>query len=122
MTYGVTIKYGARFYAVDTGACAPILLAADDWYHSNAYPQINAVSCSAEPVNAGTIICFNNGGCEPVTAVSYAPASLPPPDSGTLGAGTLGTGWQSSVFLLQAVLVCAVVFMFVRGFDSGNKL
>lgn len=117
MSYGVTINDGARFYAVDTGACAPILTASTDWYHANGYPQIYAASCSSDPVNVGTTICFNNGGCERVTAVAYAPPSSPPPDS-----GTPGTGWQSSVFLLQAVLVCAVVFMFVRGFDSGNKL
>lgn len=97
-------NYNANFSAA-SAACADVKAAADA-YQASVAPAYHAISCTSDPVANGTIIYFNPFASWTITNL----VDLDP------------SRYSNEIFLLQALLVVACVFIFVRGYDSGNKL
>lgn len=93
-------------------SCKAVREAIDTYYWSTGISSRKTLGCSTDPVAVSTKIYSSTSA---TAAVSQSVVSINAKPFKKMD-------WFDSAHLIQALLVVAVVMMFVRGFDSGNKL
>lgn len=99
-------------FAVPDNSCDSLTRAWDSYQWRSGSLEHKALGCSDNPVVSGSFLYAQTSS---VGASGYSISSVDATAFRPLD-------WFSVPHLLQAVLMVCVVFMFVKGYDSGNRL
>lgn len=106
------VTVNAVTFAVKDNSCASLVAGWDAFYWNSGSMLRKGLGCSADPVIVGTRL-FAQTSATATAGYNVSSLSATP---------FYKMDWFSVPHLLQALLVVAVVMMFVRGYDSGNRL
>ena len=99
-------------FVIKDNSCRSLMDGWNAYYWNLAVSTRPALGCNSDPVVAGTRF--------------FAQTSATASQAYTVGTVTATPfykmDWFSVPHLLQALLVVAVVMMFVKGYDSGNRI
>ena len=106
------VTVNAVTFSVKDNSCASLMSGWDAFYWNSGSMLRKSLGCSSDPVVVGTRFFAQTTS---TASAGYNVQSI----SAT---PFYKMDWFSVPHLLQALLVVAVVIMFTRGYDSGNRI
>lgn len=98
---------------VKSNTCTDVIAA-----YAVQVPDYTQAFCSRQPVTAGTKVFYTT---RDFGVLEMAVTSIDATAPGAANFGDKPLDFESSAFLLQAILVFFAVYMIFRGYDSGLK-